>query len=199
MQRCIHTIKVHAQGVWTLQATQDFNTVFSSGKDQKVWAVDLTQPDQRRRLVCEEDAPVLRLNLVQESSDEHLWISTTETRVRRWPLRLKELFETNGEDDPSDVIRTFESASPLPDMTIKGGSYVKQYQVTNDKRYLVTKDSNLNVALYDVLKGVKVRDLGIVCFEDEVKKYQRQIYVPNWFSVDLKTGVSSLYYLFFGG
>ena len=27
-------------------------------------------------------------------------------------------------------------------------------------------------------------------FEDEIKKRFKMVYVPNWFSVDLKTGVS---------
>ena len=33
-------------------------------------------------------------------------------------------------------------------------------------------------------------DLGCVDMEEEVKKRFRMIYVPNWFTVDLKTGVS---------
>ena len=32
-------------------------------------------------------------------------------------------------------------------------------------------------------------DLGCVDMEEEVKKRFRMIYVPNWFTVDLKTGV----------
>ena len=36
----------------------------------------------------------------------------------------------------------------------------------------------------------KVEDLGKVDFEDEIKKRFKMVYVPNWFSVDLKTGVS---------
>lgn len=36
-----------------------------------------------------------------------------------------------------------------------------------------------------------MEDLGKVDFEDEIKKRFKMVYVPNWFSVDLKTGVSS--------
>jgi hypothetical protein len=35
-----------------------------------------------------------------------------------------------------------------------------------------------------------VEDLGKVDFEEEIKKRFKMVYVPNWFTVDLKTGVS---------
>lgn len=35
----------------------------------------------------------------------------------------------------------------------------------------------------------KVEDLGKVDFEEQVKEKFKMIYIPNWFSVDLKTGV----------
>lgn len=45
------------------------------------------------------------------------------------------------------------------------------------------------MALYDVLKVVKVNDLGPVDFDEEVKKRNQRVYIPNWFTVDLKIGV----------
>lgn len=35
-----------------------------------------------------------------------------------------------------------------------------------------------------------MKDLGKVSFEEEIHKMEKRVYVPNWFSVDLKTGVS---------
>jgi WD repeat-containing protein 48 len=46
------------------------------------------------------------------------------------------------------------------------------------------------VAIYDVLKAAKVNDLGQVYLDEEVKKRNKTVYVPNWFNVDLKTEVS---------
>lgn len=43
--------------------------------------------------------------------------------------------------------------------------------------------------LYDVLKACKVEELGQIDFDEEVKKRNKMVYVPNWFNVDLKTGV----------
>ena len=35
-----------------------------------------------------------------------------------------------------------------------------------------------------------MKDLGKVDLEDEIKNHFKMVYVPNWFTVDLKTGVS---------
>lgn len=73
---------------------------------------------------------------------------------------------------------------------IKGGAAIKKYAVLNDKRHILTKDTDENVAIYDVLKVVKVKDLGPVDFDQELKKNNQTVYIPNWFTVDLKTGVT---------
>lgn len=41
------------------------------------------------------------------------------------------------------------------------------------------------------LQACKGEDLGKVEFDEEIKKRFKMVYVPNWFSVDLKTGVSA--------
>lgn len=42
------------------------------------------------------------------------------------------------------------------------------------------------------MQACKGEDLGKVEFDEEVKKRFKMVYVPNWFSVDLKTGVSHI-------
>lgn len=76
-----------------------------------------------------------------------------------------------------------------PAQKILGGPAIRHCHVLNDRRHVLTKDTEENVALYDVLKARKVDDLGKVDFEQEIKKRNKMVYVPNWFSVDLKTGV----------
>ena len=51
-----------------------------------------------------------------------------------------------------------------------------------DELILVLPTSNL--------QACKGEDLGKVEFDEEIKKRFKMVYVPNWFSVDLKTGVS---------
>lgn len=77
-----------------------------------------------------------------------------------------------------------------PDLTIRGGPSIRHYRILNDKRTVLTKDTENNVAVYDVLKAVKAGDLGQVDLDEEVKRRNKMVYVPNWFNVDLKTGVS---------
>lgn len=60
----------------------------------------------------------------------------------------------------------------------------------NDKRHILTKDTDNNVAIYDVLKVEKNQDLGPVDFDAELQQRNQKVYIPNWFTVDLKTGVS---------
>lgn len=70
-----------------------------------------------------------------------------------------------------------------------GGAAIKKYAVLNDKRHILTKDTDNNVAIYDVLKVTKVKDLGPVDFDNELNQHNQKVFIPNWFTVDLKTGV----------
>ena len=58
-------------------------------------------------------------------------------------------------------------------MVISGGSSIKTFEVLNDMRFIVTKDTENNVAVYDVLKAQRVENLGPVDFDVEVKKRQQ--------------------------
>ena len=63
--------------------------------------------------------------------------------------------------------------------------------ILNDKRQIVTRDTEGGVAVYDVLKACKLADLGNVDMEQAVEERQQTVFVPNWFTVDLKTGRSN--------
>ena len=47
---------------------------------------------------------------------------------------------------------------------------LQQYRILNDKRHILTKDTDNRVSLYDVLKAQRVEDLGIRDFDEEVKR-----------------------------
>ena len=58
-----------------------------------------------------------------------------------------------------------------PDFVIRGGPSIKQYRILNDKRHILTKDTDNRVSLYDVLKAQRVEDLGPnIDFDEEVKR-----------------------------
>lgn len=73
-----------------------------------------------------------------------------------------------------------------------GGAAIKKYHVLNDKRHIVTCDTNDNVAVYDVLKVVRSEDLGQLDYEAEIRRRNQRIYIPNWFTVDLKIGMPTI-------
>ncbi|XP_017490846.1 PREDICTED: WD repeat-containing protein 48 [Rhagoletis zephyria] len=99
-------------------------------------------------------------------------------------------------EESAPILKLLLANSPLnakPDFVIRGNPSIRTYAVLNDKRYIVTKDTEDNVAIYDVLRCLKTEDLGRVDFEAEVKRRFRTVYVPNWFTVDLKMGMLAVH------
>lgn len=180
-QRCIQTIHVHSEGVWALLMTDTFSHVISGSRDKKIFMTELRNP-VNSVLVCEEKAPVLSLcyNLDQSG----VWATTWDSDIKCWKLPRADRVCQNHPDGP--VINTKEVAN------IKGGTAIKKFSVLNDKRHILTKDSDNNVALYDVLKVIKVEDLGNIDFDEEVNKRNQRVYIPNWFTVDLKIGMPTI-------
>ncbi|KAB0390541.1 hypothetical protein E2I00_017560 [Balaenoptera physalus] len=223
-QRCIATYRVHDEGVWALQVNDTFTHVYSGGRDRKIYCTDLRNPDIRV-LICEEKAPVLKMELDRSADPPPaIWVATTKSTVNKWvsePLYIWQRFinmwfvitdlpgtssKCSHEEQTLKGIHNFRASgdydndctnpiTPLctqPDQVIKGGASIIQCHILNDKRHILTKDTNNNVAYWDVLKACKVEDLGKVDFEDEIKKRFKMVYVPNWFSVDLKTGMLTI-------
>lgn len=177
-QRCINTIRVHSEAVWALLATETFSHVISGGRDKKVVITDLKNP-QNSVVVCVEDAPILRLCFTADN--QSVWVSTSESHIKCWKL-------------PTDRHSSQEiKKAQVPLARIQGGAAIKVASVLNDRRHILTKDSENNVAVYDVLKAKKVEELGVVNFQDELQTRCKQVYVPNWFNIDLKTGMLTIH------
>lgn len=179
-QRCVATIRVHEEGVWALQANESFTTAFSGGRDRKIFKIDLRNTEIKA-LIGEETASVLKMILTPDSSS--LWVATTDSSIKNWSVSNR-----NSRMEDYDT-ETLPPINQQPDHVIKGNPSIRLYSVLNDKRHILTKDTDNNVQLYDILKASKLEDLGQVDFEAEIKKNFKLVYVPNWFSVDLKTGL----------
>lgn len=184
-QRCITTIRIHDEGVWALQVNESFTVAYSGGRDRKLYQTELRNHDNRT-LICEELAPILKL--VLNSDTQSLWVSTTDSNINCWSLR-----KSNCQEETNDIIDYEQPLNMYPKLTIKGGSSIRQYHVLNDQRHIITKDSEENIAVWDVLNARKVEDLGNSDFEAEIKNRFRMLYVPHWFTVDLKTGMLSIH------
>ena len=161
--------------------------VYSSGRDGQVFWQDLRR-DENRALVFKESAPVLKMILTPDHGG--LWVSTSDSNVKYWDVGRADLsvsargpasrgasaLSSSGPAAPSLSANPSEKLSPLlasPSMVISGGSSIKTFEVLNDMRFIVTKDTDNNVAVYDVLKAQRVENLGPVDFDEEVKKRQQ--------------------------
>ncbi|ROT82680.1 WD repeat-containing protein 48 [Penaeus vannamei] len=187
-QRCVTTIRIHEEGIWALQANDTFTTVFSGGRDKRIYMSETRCPD-KHVLLCVESAPVLKMLLTPDNSS--LYVATTNSAIKCWPLnnRLSHVEDYCDNDDEQEL----RPVMGQPDWSIRGGPSIKQYTILNDKRHLLTRDTEENVVLWDILKAVKVEDLGKVDFEAEKEKKNKPIYVPSWFTVDLKTGMLTIH------
>merc|ERR1712168_176099 len=143
-QRCIQTIRIHDEGVWALQVNDAFTTVYSGGRDRKIWATDLRNPESRA-LVAEEKAWVVKLELSQPDQNI-LWSATTDSSIQSWSLK-----ECNLEEDCDE----YQPCNMNSDFVLKGAASIREYSILNDKRYVLTKDTDLNVALWDILAAKK--------------------------------------------
>ena len=78
----------------------------------------------------------------------------------------------------NEEVRELRPVMTQPDWTIKGGPAIKTYAVLNDKRHVLTRDTEENVALWDILKViiiVLVLGHGGVLKEDWTSLWMRMI------------------------
>ncbi|XP_055387211.1 WD repeat-containing protein 48 homolog [Condylostylus longicornis] len=184
-QRCIQTISnIHKEGVWTLLMSENFQYVISGSRDKKICITELRNPTNNL-VVCEEKAPVL--SLCYDIEKTAIWSTTWNSDIRCWKLPNYDKSTLNSIEGSN-----FPNTNSNELVCIKGGAAIKKCMVLNDKRHIVTKDTEDNVAIYDVLKIVKKEDLGKIDFDEEVNKRNQRVYIPNWFTVDLKTGMPTI-------
>lgn len=119
-----------------------------------------------------------------------LQATTWNSDIKCWKLPRHDRNTYNGSGGGGAEASPVANGKDVELACIKGGAAIKKYTVLNDKRHILTKDTDDNVAIYDVLKVVKDQDLGAVDFDNELQQRNQKVYIPNWFTVDLKTGVS---------
>lgn len=185
-QRCITTYRIHGEGVWALCANDNFTGFYSSGRDKHVMWTDLSLDDSSTLLFV-EDAPVLKLELCHDPHS--LWVATTNSTINNWPIKIPYMNDNDnmdvGDSDP-------QPTCSAPRKTLPGAPSIRKFHVLRDRRHVITKDSEETVTVWDILKACKVEELGVVDYEEEIKKRTQMVFVPNWFSVDIKTGMLTI-------
>lgn len=204
-QRCILTMHIHSEGVWALAAAEgdnasSFTKIYSAGRDRRVVCTDLCDPDSSRYVVCEENAPVLKLLVNSRENSNEIFVATTNSAVNVWPLKNDEPGINGASMDSFDdvmseeeFLNTTQPEFSQPSYTFPGEASIFHFKILSDKRHILTKDTENNIALWDVLVAKKIEDLPEKDFDAEVKKREKLLHVPNWFSVDLKLGMLSIH------
>jgi len=189
-QRCITTYRIHGEGVWALCANDDFTGFYSSGRDKNVMWTDLNTDDSSTLLFV-EDAPVLNLELCPEPCS--LWVATTNSTINNWPIKFSCINDQeNTWMDVNESDTDPQPACSIPRKSLPGAPSIRKFHVLRNRRHVITKDSEDSVTVWDVLKACKVEELGKVDYEEAIKKRNQTVYVPNWFSVDIKTGMLTI-------
>lgn len=104
-----------------------------------------------------------------------------------------DLNQFKDDDDEKDL-----SISPLyenPSLVLLGQAGIVKHHVLNNRFHILTQDSSNNIALWDVLRANKIRDIGIADWEETITSHFQFLSIPQWFRVDHTTGVSLHFFL----
>uniref|UniRef100_A0AC34Q1X5 WD repeat-containing protein 48 homolog n=1 Tax=Panagrolaimus sp. JU765 TaxID=591449 RepID=A0AC34Q1X5_9BILA len=181
-QRCIASVNCHTDSVWTIQMDSNFTHVYSGGKDQRVYRTPLNDTT-RSKLVLVEDSPIQKILLGEEYLHQ-IYTSTWNSSIKRWTMPSDFSYSsppTYGDSEPRMVYQ--------PDIYLPGAPSIREYVVLNDKRHIVTKDTDENVTMWDVLQAKKVDEFGKCDVEPIVRERNKRVFVPNWFNIDVKSGM----------
>ncbi|CAL0302251.1 unnamed protein product [Lupinus luteus] len=199
-QRCVHSYAVHTDSVWALASTPSFSHVYSGGRDFSLYLTDLQTRESS--LLCTGEHPIVKLAL----HDDSIWVASTDSSVHRWPAEgynPQKIFQRGnsfiaGNLSFSRARVSVEGSSPVPvykepTLTIAGIPAIMKYEVLNNKRHVLTKDTSGSVKLWEITKGVVVEDYGKVSFEEKKEELFEMVSIGTWFSVDTRLGSLSIH------
>lgn len=159
-------------------------------RNQKIYCTNPRNPDIQG-LICGEKAPVLKMKLNRWADPPPaIWVATTKSLKNNWTLKGIHHFRASGDydDDSTNPSTKVHKLTGL----LKWVLVLFSATFLMIKRCILTKDTNNNMAYWNVLKTCKVEDLGKMAFEDEIKNRFKMMYMPNWFSIDLQTGILTI-------
>lgn len=212
MQKNIATGFAHEEGVWTLQVDASFTYVYSSGRDKYILKSPINDI-LKFQVLFKEEAPVKKLLLSEKDNPSSIWVGTWKSGIKRWSLRIPA--QASGGDEipacssvwytigtPSSspppiklrdiVVQKLSDVKPQqtdPELLISGAPAINKHKTLNDKRHVLTSDTDNNVAMYDVLAGKRIKEFGKRSFDKVFEENSKTVYVPSWFTVDSKSGM----------
>ncbi|GFY90632.1 transducin/WD40 repeat-like superfamily protein [Actinidia rufa] len=199
-QRCVHSYAVHTDSVWALASNSSFSHVYSGGRDRSLYLTDLATRESI--LLCTKENPILQLAL----HDDGIWVATTDSAVHKWPVEghnPQKVFQRGGSFLAGNLSFSRARASlegstlvPVykePSLTVPGTPGIVQHEILSNRRHVLTKDTAGSVKLWEITRGVVVKDYGKVSFEEKKKELFEMVSIPAWFTVDARLGSLSVH------
>ncbi|XP_074582806.1 uncharacterized protein LOC141839054 [Curcuma longa] len=200
-QRCVHSYAVHTDSVWALASNPAFTHVYSGGRDQSLYLTDLSTRESLL-LYTKEEHPILQMTL----QDDSIWIATTDSSVHRLPAEGRnpqKVLERGGSFLAGNLSFTrarasLEGSAPVPvykepSFTISGIPGIVKYEILNNRRHVMTKDTADSVKLWEITKGVVIEDYGKVSFDEKKEELFEMVSIPAWFTMDTRLGSLSVH------
>lgn len=212
-ERCMRSFDSYADGsVWAVAANYEFDSFVSGGRDGSVWHTDITA--DVASLVVEVADKDVRSNMVLDVAltpcNSAVWVSTTGSTVRLWPLppeaagRMTDIgdasFPSSEEKTTtlapdSAVQRHASSQMRQPLCVIPGLPGIIAHKIMNDRRHVLTCDTQGEYCIWDITRGVMNKSLGVIedtDIDEVAKAHDREVSVPSWFQVDIRLGSLSV-------
>lgn len=218
-ERCMRSFDSYADAsVWAVATNYEFDSFVSGGRDGTVWHTDINA--DVASLVVEVADKDARSNMVLDVAltpcNSAVWVSTTGSTVRLWPLppeaqgKMTDVGEISELPDVS-FPATLGRPAPLsvdgtaqrqqggnvrePLCVIPGLPGIIAHKILNDRRHVLTCDTQGEYCIWDITRGVRERELGIVedtDIDEVAKAHDKEVSVPSWFQVDIRLGSLSV-------
>ncbi|KAI4727258.1 WD40 repeat-like protein [Aureobasidium sp. EXF-10728] len=98
----------------------------------------------------------------------------------------------NGSDAENDPVEHTQPLRHTPDFAIEGQNGLVKHIMLNDRKRVLTQDTAGEVLLWDLLKCVPIKSFGKKHLEDVQPEVSTVETVPNWCSVDTRTGTLAI-------
>ncbi|CAL9089816.1 unnamed protein product [Musa acuminata var. zebrina] len=199
-QRCVHSYAVHTDSVWALASNSTFTHVYSGGRDLSLYLTDLSTRESL--LLYTKEHPILQMAL----QDDSIWVATTDSSVHRLPAEgcnPQKVFQRGGSFLAGNLSFTrarasLEGSAPVPvykepSFTIPGIPGIVQYEILNNRRHVLTKDTSGSVKLWEITRGIVIEDYGKVSFDEKKEELFEMVSIPAWFAMDTRLGSLSIH------
>eukprot|EP01026_Neomeris_dumetosa_P080199 TRINITY_DN8843_c0_g1_i3.p1 TRINITY_DN8843_c0_g1~~TRINITY_DN8843_c0_g1_i3.p1 ORF type:complete len:654 (-),score=82.24 TRINITY_DN8843_c0_g1_i3:233-2194(-) len=192
--RHISIYHTHSDTVTSLDASDDFNMIYSGGRDRCVYATSLNRHVSDLLLV--EEKPVRSIRLGPDYSNT-LWVSTTNPQVHLWPSHISGDDHTTIQRMGSRSATRILALSELNPLYVKplartsGKPGIVEQKILNNKRQILLKYSDNQVGLWDVTCGKIIENFGQIDFKQKLKELEEEVVVETWFKSEHKLGVLS--------